>query len=87
MYQIPNPNGHAAEPRKPGRPRDDLESDAWDGVIRHKRRAGVTGFKAHGCKCPPCLEAAIKLRAKARASDKERRERGLQERDFKHGFL
>lgn len=86
MYQIPNSDGQPAEPRRPGRPREDLESQSWDGVIRHKKKAGVTGFKRHGCRCPVCLEAAVELRARSRKRDKEHRERGLQEGNFKHGI-
>ena len=65
---------------------------AWDGVIKHKARAGLRGYKVWGCRCDQgCADAGIELAAKRREQERARREEARAERAaapqaFRHGL-
>lgn len=72
----------------------------WDGVVRHVKVAGVSGYRRWGCRCPECAAAGAVYRekekrreSKARANAKrnariadERRAAGLEFQPAKRDF-
>lgn len=50
--------------------------------IRHKTKAGVSGYKRWGCRCEECTLAGVAYREQERAT---RRRRSAEDKSIRHG--